>query len=72
MTSNKSEIAKRIISLIAHTILLVAYTVILLYAVELIIPGFGRFIFLFVGGLIIVPAIVSLIDSVENLLRKIG
>ena len=72
MTSNKSEIAKRIISLIAHTILLVAYTVILLYAVELIIPGFGRFIFLLVGGLIIVPAIVSLIDSVEDLLRKIG
>ena len=72
MTSNKSEIAKRIISLIAHTILLVSYAVILLYAVELIIPGFGRFIFLFVGGLIIVPAIVSLIDSVEDLLRKIG
>ena len=72
MTSNKSEIAKRIISLIAHTILLVSYAVILLYAVELITPGFGRFIFLFVGGLIIVPAIVSLIDSVEDLLRKIG
>ena len=72
MASNKSEITKHIISLIAHTILLVAYTVILLYAVELIIPGFGRFIFLFVGGLIIVPAIVSLIDSVEDLLRKIG
>ena len=72
MTSNKSEITKQIISLIAHTILLVAYTVILLYAVELIIPGFGRFIFLLVGGLIIVPAIVSLIDSVEDLLRKIG
>ena len=72
MTSNKSEITKQIIYLIAHTILLVAYTVILLYAAELIIPGFGRFIFLFVGGLIIVPAIVSLIDSVEDLLRKIG
>lgn len=72
MTSNKSKITKQIISLIARIILLVAYNVILLYAAELIIPGFGRFIFLFVGGLIIVPAIVSLIDSVENLLRKIG
>lgn len=72
MASNKSEITKRIISLIVHTILLVAYNVILLYAAELIPPGFGRFIFLFVGGLIIVPAIVSLIDSVEDLLRKIG
>lgn len=65
MTSNKSEITKRIISLIVRIILLVAYTVILLYAAELIIPGFGRFIFLFVGGLIIVPAIVSLIDSIN-------
>ena len=65
MASNKSEITKRIISLIAHIILLVAYTVILLYAAELIMPGFGRFIFLFVGGLIIVPAIVSLIDSIN-------
>ena len=65
MTTNKSEIAKRIISLIAHTILLVVYNVILLYAAELIVPGFGRFIFLFVGGLIIVPAIVSLIDSIN-------
>ena len=72
MTSNKSEITKQIISLIAHTILLVAYNVILLYAAELIPPGFGRFIFLLVGELIIVPAIVSLIDSVEDLLRKIG
>lgn len=65
MTSNKSEITKHIISLIARIILLVAYTVILLYAAELITPGFGRFIFLFVGELIIVPAIVSLIDSIN-------
>lgn len=72
MTSNKSEITKRIISLIVRIILLVAYTVILLYAAELIIPGFGRFIFLFIGSIVISPAIVSLIDSVEDLLRKIG
>ena len=72
MASNKSEITKHIISLIAHTILLVAYTVILLYAAELIVPGFGRFIFLFIGSIVISPAIVSLIDSVEDLLRKIG
>ena len=72
MASNKSEITKQIISLIAHTMLLVTYIVILLYAAELIIPGFGRFIFLFIGSIVISPAIVSLIDSVEDLLRKIG
>ena len=72
MASNKSEIAKQVISLIVHTMLIVAYTVILLYAAELMIPGFGRFIFLFIGSIIISPAIVSLIDSVEDLLRKIG